>query len=169
MLVIGSRINGARRWIESPATFSRSELAKLRARVWAAAYLAQRPRRVPSRSSAPDRAAARRLLRADPREPDLGTAISLVVLLLAVLPDLGTRSPTLAPGTSIAVASSDSRLVRALSAAPSLVSSILKDPHGAGFQTVQALISFCSGGFPGGRARPRRRQESNYLPRRTPT
>ena len=37
VLVIGSRVNGARRWIEvGPATFQPSELAKLAHAVWAA-------------------------------------------------------------------------------------------------------------------------------------
>jgi cell division protein FtsW len=44
VLVIGSRINGARRWIElGPATFQPSELAKLALAVWASAYLCKRP------------------------------------------------------------------------------------------------------------------------------
>lgn len=46
VLVIGSRINGARRWIElGPATFQPSELAKLALAVWASAYLCKRLRR----------------------------------------------------------------------------------------------------------------------------
>ena len=44
VLVIGTRVNGARRWIEvGPATFQPSELAKLALAVWAAAYLSRRP------------------------------------------------------------------------------------------------------------------------------
>ena len=106
VLVVGSRINGARRWIEfGPATFQPSELAKLALAVWASAYLCKRP--------------APRSLRELWRpiglllavfcvlilaEPDLGTAISLVVVLLAVLLISGTPVPTLAAGTGIAVA-----------------------------------------------------------------
>src|SRR2546425_4651531 len=106
VLVIGSRINGARRWIEfGPATFQPSELAKLALAVWAAAYLCKRP--------------APRSLRELWRpiglllgvfcllilaEPDLGTAISLVVVLVAVLLISRTPRPPLAGGTSIAVA-----------------------------------------------------------------
>src|SRR5207302_6229391 len=105
VLVIGSRINGARRWIElGPATFQPSELAKLAVAVWAAAYLCKRP--------------APRTLRELWRpiglllgvfcllilaEPDLGTAISLVLVLLAVLLISGTPVSILSAGTGIAV------------------------------------------------------------------
>ncbi|MGZ4417060.1 MAG: putative lipid II flippase FtsW [Gaiellaceae bacterium] len=153
VLVIGSRINGARRWIEvGPATFQPSELAKLALAVWASAYLCKRP--------------APRSLRELWRpiglllavfcvlilaEPDLGTAISLVVVLLAVLLISGTPVPTLAAGTGIAVALG----LVAIWFEPYRRARIFsfidpwKDPQGAGFQTVQALISFGSGGFLG--------------------
>jgi cell division protein FtsW len=153
VLVIGSRINGARRWIEvGPATFQPSELAKLAIAVWAAAYLCKRP--------------APRTLRELWRpigvllgvfcllilaEPDLGTTISLVVVLLAVLLISGTPVPTLAAGGGIAVTLG----VIAIWFEPyrrARIFSFLdpwKDPQGAGFQTVQALISLGSGGFLG--------------------
>jgi cell division protein FtsW len=153
VLVIGSRINGARRWIElGPATFQPSELAKLALAIWAAAYLAKHP--------------APRSLKELWRpiglllglfcllilaEPDLGTAISLVVVLLAVLLISGTPVPTLAAGTGIAVGLG----LIAIWFEPYRRARIFsfidpwKDPQGAGFQTVQALISFGSGGFLG--------------------
>jgi cell division protein FtsW len=153
VLVIGTRINGARRWIEfGPATFQPSELAKLALAVWAAAYLCKRP--------------APRTLRELWRpvglllgtfcllilaEPDLGTAISLVIVLLAVLVISGTPASTLAAGTSIAVAVG----LVAIWFEPyrrARIFSFLdpwQDPQGAGFQTVQALISIGSGGFLG--------------------
>jgi cell division protein FtsW len=153
VLVIGTRINGARRWIElGPATFQPSELAKLALAVWAAAYLSKRP--------------APRSLRELWRpiglllgvfcllilaEPDLGTAISLVVVLLAILLISGTPVPTLAAGTGIAVALG----LIAIWFEPYRRARIFsfidpwKDPQGAGFQTVQALISLGSGGFLG--------------------
>jgi cell division protein FtsW len=153
VLVIGTRINGARRWIElGPATFQPSELAKLALAVWAAAYLCKRP--------------APRTLRELWRpiglllgvfcllilaEPDLGTAISLVIVLLAVLLISGTPASTLATGTGIAVAIG----LIAIWFEPyrrARIFSFLdpwKDPQGAGFQTVQALISIGSGGFLG--------------------
>ena len=151
VLAIGARINGARRWIEfGPATFQPSELAKLAIAVWAAAYLCKRP--------------APRTLRELWRpiglllgvfcvlilaEPDLGTAISLVIVVLAVLLVSGTPGATLASGGGIVVALG----LLAIWLEPyrrARIFSFLdpwKDPQGAGFQTVQALISLGSGGM----------------------
>jgi cell division protein FtsW len=153
VLVIGSRINGARRWIElGPATFQPSELAKLAVAVWAAAYLCKRP--------APR--TLRELLRPIGlllglfcllilAEPDLGTAISLVLVLLAILLISGTPVSTLGAGTGIAVTLG----LIAIWFEPyrrARIFSFLdpwKDPQGAGFQTVQALIGMGSGGILG--------------------
>jgi cell division protein FtsW len=153
VLVIGSRINGARRWIEvGPATFQPSELAKLALAIWASAYLCKRP--------------APRSLRELWRpigillglfcililaEPDLGTAISLVVVLLAVLVISGTPASTLASGTGIAVALGLAAIWFEPYRRARIFSFIdpWKDPQGTGFQTVQALISIGSGGFLG--------------------
>jgi cell division protein FtsW len=151
VLAVGARINGARRWIEvGPATFQPSELAKLAIAVWAAAYLCRRP--------------APRTLRELWRpiglllavfcvlilaEPDLGTAIALVVVLLAVLVVSGTPGMTLASAGAIAVTLG----LLAIWFEPyrrARIFSFLdpwKDPQGAGFQTVQALISLGSGGW----------------------
>ena len=151
VLVIGSRVNGARRWIEvGPATFQPSELAKLAVAVWAAGYLCRRP--------------APRTLRDLWRpiglllglfcllilaEPDLGTAIALVVVVLAILLVSGTPGSTLASGGGIVVALG----LLAIWFEPyrrARIFSFLdpwKDPQGAGFQTVQALISLGSGGM----------------------
>jgi cell division protein FtsW len=153
VLVIGSRINGARRWIEvGPATFQPSELAKLALAIWASAYLCKRP--------------APRSLRELWRpigillglfcililaEPDLGTAISLVVVLLAVLVISGTPASTLVSGTGIAVALGLAAIWFEPYRRARIFSFIdpWKDPQGTGFQTVQALISIGSGGFLG--------------------
>jgi cell division protein FtsW len=167
VLVIGSRINGARRWIEvGPATFQPSELAKLAVAVWAAAYLCRRP--------------APRTLRDLGRpigillgvfcvlilaEPDLGTAISLVLVLLAVLLISGTPMPTLAAGTGILAALG----IAAIWFEPyrrARIFSFLdpwQDPQGAGFQTVQAMIGLGSGG-PFGVGLGNGVQKINYLP-----
>jgi cell division protein FtsW len=167
VLAIGARINGARRWIElGPATFQPSELAKLAIAVWAAAYLCRRP---PPRT-------LRELLRPIGlllglfcvlilAEPDLGTAISLVLVLLAVLLVSGTPGSTLASGTGIVVALG----LLAIWFEPyrrARIFSFLdpwKDPQGAGFQTVQALISLGSGG-PFGVGLGHGVAKVNYLP-----
>jgi cell division protein FtsW len=167
VLVVGARINGARRWIElGPATFQPSELAKLALAVWASAYLCRRP--------------APRTLRELWRpiglllsvfcvlilaEPDLGTAISLVLVLLAVLLVSGTPGSTLASGTGIVVALGLLAIWFEPYRRARLFSFLdpWKDPQGAGFQTVQALISLGSGG-PFGVGLGHGVAKVNYLP-----
>jgi cell division protein FtsW len=151
VLAVGTRVNGARRWLTfGPATFQPSEVAKLALAVWAAAYLSRRP--------------APRTLKELWRplgmllgafcalilvEPDLGTAISLVLVVAVILLVSGTPSRTLSFGTGLvfavglaAIAFSPYRRAR--------VFSFLHpwhDAYGAGFQTVQAMIGLASGGL----------------------
>jgi cell division protein FtsW len=151
VLAIGERVNGARRWISlGPATFQPSELAKLALAVWAAAYLCKRP--------APQ--TLKQLWRPIGMllglfcllvllEPDLGTVIAIVIVLGAILLISGTPVRTLGLAAGIAV----SLGLIAIWFEPyrrARIFSFLdpwKDPQGAGFQTVQALISMGSGGI----------------------
>jgi cell division protein FtsW len=167
VLAIGARINGARRWIEvGPATFQPSELAKLAIAVWAAAYLSRRP--------------APRTLRELWRpiglllglfcvlilaEPDLGTAIALVLVVLAVLVASGTPGTTLAWACGIAASVGLLAIWFEPYRRARLFSFLdpWKDPQGAGFQTVQALISLGSGG-PFGVGLGHGVAKVNYLP-----
>jgi cell division protein FtsW len=167
VLAIGVRVNGARRWIElGPATFQPSELAKLAIAVWAAAYLSRRP--------------APRTLRELWRpiglllgvfcllilaEPDLGTAIALVLVLLAILVASGTPGATLAWAGGIALSVGMLAIWFEPYRRARLFSFIdpWKDPQGAGFQTVQALISLGSGG-PFGVGLGHGVAKINYLP-----
>jgi cell division protein FtsW len=167
VLVIGTRVNGARRWISfGPATFQPSELAKLALAVWAAAYLCRRP--------APQ--TLKQLWRPIGMllgvfcllvllEPDLGTAIGIVVVLAAILLISGTPVRTLGTGAGIAVALG----LAAIWFEPyrrARIFSFLdpwKDPQGAGFQTVQALISMGSGGL-FGTGLGQGVEKINYLP-----
>jgi cell division protein FtsW len=151
VLGIGQRINGARRWIGfGPAAFQPSELAKLAILVWCAAYLARKP--------------APRTLRELARplgllvgifcalilvEPDLGTVITIVVMVGAMLLVAGIPLPTLASAYGIvfglaAIASwvSPYRRARLL-----VFLDPWKDPTNNGLQNVQALISLGSGGI----------------------
>jgi cell division protein FtsW len=151
VLAVGSRINGARRWIAAgPLVFQPSELAKFALVVWLAAYL--------SRRQAP------RSLRELGRpigllvgafallvlvEPDLGTALTLLLVVGAILLVSGTRLSLLATAYGLVIAlagiaawSSPYRRARLLTFLDPW-----KDPTGAGLQNVQALISLGSGGI----------------------
>jgi cell division protein FtsW len=151
VLVIGERINGARRWIGfGPAAFQPSELAKLAILVWCASYLARKP---PPRTLK-DLARPLGLLVGVFAvlilvEPDLGTVITIVVMVGAMLLVAGTPLPTLATAYGIvfglaAIASwaSPYRRARLL-----VFLNPWKDPTNNGLQNVQALISLGSGGI----------------------
>ena len=151
VLVLGTPVNGARRWLSlGPATLQPSELAKLALVLWLAAYLARRP--------APQ--SLGELLRPIGLvvgtafalvlvEPDLGTAIAISIMAAAVLVVAGTRLPTLAAAGAIgfflvaaAIGLEPYRRERLLSFLDPW-----QDPEGAGFQSVQAMIALGSGGF----------------------
>jgi cell division protein FtsW len=150
VLVVGTRVNGARRWIEvGPATFQPSELAKLALAVWAAAYLSRRPApRTLGNLWRPIGVLLLVFCALVIAEPDLGTAIAIVVILAAVLLISGTPMPTLGVGAGIVAALGliaiwfePYRRARFFSFLDPW-----KDAHGAGFQPVQAMISLGSGG-----------------------
>jgi cell division protein FtsW len=167
VLAIGTRVNGARRWIGfGPATFQPSELVKLALVVWCAAYLSRRP--------------APRTLRDLARpigllvglfsllvlvEPDLGTVITLVVMVGAILLVSGTPLPTLASAYvlviglgALAAWTSPYRRARLFTFLDPW-----KDPLGAGLQNVQAQISIGSGGI-FGRGLGQGIEKIHYLP-----
>jgi cell division protein FtsW len=167
VLAVGTRVNGARRWIGvGPATFQPSELAKIALVVWVAAYFARRP--------------APRTLKDLARplgllvgvfcllilvEPDLGTVITIVVMIGAVLLVSGTPLPTLGVAYAlvmgvgaIAAWSSSYRRARLFTFIDPW-----KDPLGAGLQNVQAQISIGSGGL-FGRGLGQGIEKIHYLP-----
>jgi cell division protein FtsW len=150
VLVAGERINGARRWLGfGPAAFQPSELAKLALVVWCAAYLARRP---PPRSlkdlAKPIGTLVGLFSILILVEPDLGTVITIVVMVGAMLLVAGTPIPTLASAYGIVFAlagiatwASPYRRARLL-----VFLDPWKHPLGNGLQNVQALISLGSGG-----------------------
>jgi cell division protein FtsW len=167
VLAIGTTVNGARRWITvGPAVFQPSEFAKLALLVFACAYLARRP--------APQTlgelikplgiltGVVCALLLA---EPDLGTAITITVMLGGVLVVSGAPSRLLASAGGIAV-------FLVLAAAwfePYRRARLLSflnpwsDAQGAGYQTVQAMIGLGSGGI-FGEGLGQSVLKANYLP-----
>ena len=167
VLVVGEHINGARRWIAfGPAAFQPSELAKLALVVWCAAYLARKP---PPQTLA-DLARPVGLLVGVfclliLVEPDLGTVITIVVMVGAMLLISGTRLPTLATAYGIVIAlgaiaawTSPYRRARLL-----IFLDPWKDPSNNGLQNVQALISVGSGGI-FGRGLGQGIEKIHYLP-----
>ena len=153
VLAVGSRINGARRWIDiGPLVFQPSELAKLALVVWTAAYLSNR--RPPATLKELWRPIGLLVLVFAVLvlvEPDLGTALTLLLVVGAILLVSGTRLTLLASAYSLVVGlaaiaawSSPYRRDRLLTFLDPW-----KDPTGAGLQNVQALISMGSGGIAG--------------------
>jgi cell division protein FtsW len=153
VLAVGSRINGARRWIDvGPFVFQPSELAKLALVVWTASYLSNR--RPPGTLKELWRPIGLLVLAFAVLvlvEPDLGTALTLLLVVGAILLVSGTRLSLLASAyglvfglAAIAAWSSPYRRDRLLTFLDPW-----KDPTGAGLQNVQALISMGSGGIAG--------------------
>jgi cell division protein FtsW len=167
VLVVAQPINGARRWLPlGPATFQPSELAKLSLAIWAAAYLARR--RAPQtlvELARPIGILAGLFCLLIIVEPDLGTVISIVIMLAAVLLVAGVPLRTLTSAGVVvaalalgAIALEPYRRARFFSFLDPWT-----DPEGSGFQTVQALIGLGSGGI-FGEGLGRSVQKVFYLP-----
>jgi cell division protein FtsW len=151
VLAVGERINGARRWLTAgPLVFQPSELAKLALVVWTAAYLSRRqPPRTLQELARPLGILVLVFAGLVLVEPDLGTSLTLLLVVGAILLVSGTRMRLLASAygivfglAAIAAWSSPYRRDRLLTFLDPW-----KDPTGAGLQNVQALISFGSGGI----------------------
>jgi cell division protein FtsW len=98
-------------------------------------------------------------------EPDLGTAIAIVVMAAAILLVAGTAMPTLATGVGV-VASLGLLAAWMSPYRRARIFSFLDpwhDAHGAGYQTVQALIGLGSGGI-FGRGLAQGIEKIHYLP-----
>jgi cell division protein FtsW len=167
VLAIGTPVNGARRWLTlGPAVFQPSELAKLAIALWAAAYLARRPApRTLAELMKPIGTVAAMFCALIVIEPDLGTAICIVVMLSALLLVSGTPLPTL--GAAGAIACSLGAL--AIWLEPYRRERLLSflnpwdDAQNTGFQSVQALIAMGSGGI-FGKGLGQGVQKINFLP-----
>ncbi len=167
VLVIGQQVNGARRWIGvGPLTFQPSELAKLSLVIWAAAYLARRPApRTLGELVRPIGITTGLCCVLILAEPDLGTVITVGIVLGAILIVSGAPLRVLAAGGSIA----GTLVLAAIWFEPyrrARLFSFLNpwhDAQGAGYQTVQAIIGIASGGL-FGRGLGQGIEKLNYLP-----
>jgi cell division protein FtsW len=167
VLVLGPPINGARRWLTvGPAVFQPSEFAKLALAVWAAGYLSRRPApETLGELAKPLGFLAVLFCGLILLEPDLGTAICIVVMLASLLLVAGT--PVRVLGTALALASFAG--LAAIWMEPYRRARVLSflnpwdDAQGAGFQAVQALIGIGSGGI-FGKGLGEGVQKINFLP-----
>ena len=151
VLVVGTSVNGAKRWIPLGAfSFQPSELAKLGLALWLGARLARRP----APGSLGELAKPVGLVVCLVSgliviEPDLGTAIAIVIMVAAMLVVSGTPLRLLAASGGLGL----SVLMLAIWFEPYRRARLFSfidpwsDPQNAGFQTVQAMIALGSGGL----------------------
>ena len=151
MLAIGQQVNGARRWLGvGPLAFQPSELAKLSLAIWASAYLARRPAPQTLKELARPIGITTGLFAGlILLEPDLGTVIAIGIVLGAILVVSGVPLRVLA-----ARRLDRGRLgLAAIWFEPYRRARLFSfihpwhDAQGAGFQTLQAIIGFGSGGI----------------------
>jgi cell division protein FtsW len=151
VLAIGETINGARRWLQfGPAVFQPSEFAKLALLVFAAAYLARRPApKTLGELVKPLGLVTGIVCGLILAEPDLGTAITIAVMLGGILVVSGAPSRLLATAGGLCVG----LVLAAAWFEPYRRARLLSflnpwdDAQGAGYQTVQAMIGLGSGGI----------------------
>jgi cell division protein FtsW len=167
VLLIGEQVNGARRWLGvGSLAFQPSELAKVSLAVWASAYLARRPAPQTLKELARPIGITTGLFAVlILLEPDLGTVISIGIVLAAILVVSGVPLRVLAGGGVIAFGLGMAAIWFEPYRRARLFSFIhpWHDAQGAGFQTLQAIIGFGSGGF-FGTGIGRGVAKVNYLP-----
>jgi len=151
VLVIGPAINGARRWISlGPAVFQPSELAKLALAIWAAGYLSRHRAPADLRELwRPVGALASIFCLLLMLEPDMGTSITLMLMLTGMLVVAGTPSRVLGAALAIAFALGTVAIWMEPYRRARFFAFLhpWHDAQGTGFQLVQAMISMGSGGF----------------------
>ena len=167
LLVVAPEVNGARRWFFlGPASFQPSELAKLSLLIAAAAYIARKgaPRTL-GELWRPLGLITTVFAGLFLLQPDLGTTITLLLMLAGMLVVAGVPTRTLGAAGGIAVTAG----LAAIWVEPyrrARVFSFLdpwQDAQGAGFQNVQAIIGIGSGGWTG-EGLGHGIQKINYLP-----
>jgi cell division protein FtsW len=151
LVLLAPPVNGARRWLTfGPASFQPSELAKLAVALWVAAYLSRRrPPQTLGELARPLGLLVGAFCVLLLLEPDLGTSISLVVMVAAMLLVAGVPLPTLGAAGAVTAAVG----LLAIWLEPYRRDRFLSfldpwsDAQNSGFQIVQALIGLGSGGI----------------------
>jgi len=153
VLVVAPPINGAHRWfLLGPISVQPSEVAKIAVCIWTCALLARRPTpRTMGELMKPLGIVVGLFSVLILLEPDLGTTITLCIMVAGILIVSEVPFRLLALGGSIALVLG----AAAIYAEPYRRARFLsfvdpwQDPQGAGFQTVQAIIGMGSGGITG--------------------
>jgi cell division protein FtsW len=151
VLAIGTTVNGAKRWLQfGPAVFQPSELAKLALVIWLAAYLARHPApRTLGELFKPIGLVVGVFCALFLAEPDLGTAITIVVMLGGVLVVSGIPARLMATAGGIC----GGLVLAAAWFEPYRRERLLSflnpwdDAQGTGYQIIQAMIGMGSGGW----------------------
>ena len=164
---IGTRAGGASRWIRiGPAGLQPAELAKLAFALYLAFWLGARAKEVASaRVTVPFLALVMGIGGLVVVEPDLGTAIVIAAMALAMYFVAGARLTEF--GAIAVVATALTGLLAVIQ--PYRLQRLVtfqdpwSDPRGAGFQTIQQLYALALGG-PLGEGLGASREKSGFLP-----
>ena len=165
---LGVSVNGSRRWLRlGPFSFQPVELAKLALVVYLAAFLARKREELDDvwRGLVPPLAVGGVLASLVMLQPDLGNAVTLLVLTVGLLFLAGARTSWLAmlaipalPLAALAVWMAPYRMRRVFAFLDPW-----QDPRGGGFQIIQSWLAFGSGGV-FGRGIGESKQKLFYLP-----
>jgi cell division protein FtsW len=165
---LGVSINGSRRWLRlGPLSFQPAELAKLALVLYLAAFLARRRETLNEawQNIVPPVTVGGVLAGLVLLQPDLGSAVTLLVLTVGLLFLAGARTRWLAamgvaalPLAALAVWMAPYRMRRIFAFLDPW-----QDPRGSGFQIIQSWLAFGSGGVLG-RGIGESRQKLFYLP-----
>ena len=153
VLVVGPPINGARRWfLLGPISVQPSEIAKIAICIWTCALLARRSTpRTMGELMKPLGLVVSLFSVLILLEPDLGTTITLGIMVAGILLVSEVPLRLLALAGSIAVVLCAAAIYMEPYRRARFLTFIdpWQDPQGAGFQTVQAIIGMGSGGITG--------------------
>ncbi len=167
VFAVGSQVNGARRWISlGPVGLQPSELVKLALALWIPARLVRRPRpRTIGELAKPVGLMVAIACGMIAAEPDLGTVMSILVMVAAALAVSGVpfgvmaRAYALVGALGMVVVLSEpyqrARLLAFLHP--------VANPQGSGYQGMQSLIGLGSGGV-FGRGLGQGVQKIHFLP-----
>ncbi len=164
----GQEINGTRRWLRwGMISFQPTELAKLALVLYLADFLARRQTEVGRfwRGFAPPLLVTAVMAALILRQPDLGSSVALIAVVLCMLFLAGARPAHMAlvaaaavPVIVAAVAGASYRLRRVFAFLDPWA-----DPRGAGFQIIQSYLALGGGGLTG-RGLGESKQKLFYLP-----